>query len=420
MGKPVVVVGAGLTGLVCARRLHQAGVPVVVVEASSSVGGKMQTDVVDGFRLDRGFQVVFDRYPHLRLELDLNKLALCNFEPGALVWDGKKQREVHRENILQTLFDGIVPMADFSRINALNEELKSSTFAEIWSGDDMPITDYLASRKFSESFVERFVRPFFGGILLDRSLSGSSLQFKYYWKMLDEGHAAIPALGIGAIPDQIAGNIPEDKFVFGQKAIEIVQEGGRAVAVRLAGGQSIDAEAVVVATDASSASSLGLSVPAVQWKSCTTVYFAVDAKPTDEATLVLDGPGKSAIDFAVCTSLASRSLAPHGQHLVAATKIGLPGDADLYFAKSVRYELQTWFPKANVGSWRPLAVRRVSHAQPVMPVGYRNHRPSTKTPVAGLYLAGEVTEYAGSDGAARSGQQAAVAVLDQVWEQAPA
>lgn len=190
--------------------------------------------------------------------------------------------------------------------------------------------------------------------------------------------------------------------------------------VRLEDGRSFDAEAVVVATDASAAAALGLVVPVQTWKSCTTVYFAADSRPTPDATLALNGPGTGIVDFAVCPSVASPALAPQGQHLVSATHIGLPTGQDLYFAKSAQYELRNWFPDANVAAWRPLAVRRVAHAQPLQPVGFREHRPTVKTSTEGLYLAGEVTEFVGADGAARSGQQAAVAVLDQVWEKAPA
>lgn len=380
----------------------------------------MRTDIVDGFRIDRGFQVMFDRYPHLRLELDLKSLDICNFEPGALVWDGKKKREVHRENILQTIFDGVVPFADFMRINNLNEKLRGKSAADIWSGEDMSIGDYLSSRKFTEAFVERFVRPFFGGVLLDRGLSGSALQFQYYWKMLDEGHASVPALGIEEIPRQIAADIPNDCVLLHTRVEEVIQEGGGVKAVRLSTGETVDAEAVVVAAGPETAAKLGLSVPTMTWRSCTTAYFAADTKPTDDATLVLNGPGKGLVDFAVCASAASPALAPHGQYLVAATHIGLPSENDLYFAKSARYDLKSWFPAHNVGAWRPIAVRRVAQAQPAVGPGFHERRPSVKTPVRGLYLAGEVTEYPGSDGAVRSGQQAAVAVLDQVWESAPA
>ena len=83
---PVVVVGAGLAGLSCAVALHDAGVPVTVLEASDGVGGRVRTDHVDGFLLDRGFQVALTAYPELLRQFDLEALDLRAFDPGALVW----------------------------------------------------------------------------------------------------------------------------------------------------------------------------------------------------------------------------------------------------------------------------------------------------------------------------------------------
>ncbi|MGA1525128.1 MAG: FAD-dependent oxidoreductase, partial [Planctomycetota bacterium] len=85
MQRPVLVVGAGLAGLTCARALSAAGVPVRVLDAADAVGGRVRTDVVEGFRLDRGFQVLQTAYPEARRALDYGALELRPFEPGALV-----------------------------------------------------------------------------------------------------------------------------------------------------------------------------------------------------------------------------------------------------------------------------------------------------------------------------------------------
>jgi len=79
----VLIVGAGLSGLCAARALQAAGVTCCVLEAGEAVGGRVRTDVVDGFRLDRGFQVFLTAYPEAARELDLRALDLCPFEPGA-------------------------------------------------------------------------------------------------------------------------------------------------------------------------------------------------------------------------------------------------------------------------------------------------------------------------------------------------
>ena len=82
----VVIVGAGLAGLCCARRLAQCGVSFQVVEASDGVGGRVRTDIVEGFRLDRGFQLYLPSYPEGTRVLDYDALDLKHFTPGARIW----------------------------------------------------------------------------------------------------------------------------------------------------------------------------------------------------------------------------------------------------------------------------------------------------------------------------------------------
>src|SRR3954462_15798518 len=86
----VIVVGGGLAGLACARFLHQRGLDVKLLEASDAIGGRVRTDRVDGFLLDRGFQVLLTAYPESRRVLDYGELDLRPFNSGALVRRGGK------------------------------------------------------------------------------------------------------------------------------------------------------------------------------------------------------------------------------------------------------------------------------------------------------------------------------------------
>src|SRR5881227_3367123 len=88
----VVVVGAGLAGLACARRLTAAGVPVAVLEAGATVGGRVRTEVVDGFRCDVGFQLLNPAYPEARRVLDLATLRLRPLPVGVVVATGASRR----------------------------------------------------------------------------------------------------------------------------------------------------------------------------------------------------------------------------------------------------------------------------------------------------------------------------------------
>ena len=89
----VMVVGAGLAGLTCAHHLRGHDLDVVVLEAGDVVGGRVRTDVVDGFRLARGFQVLNTAYPEVGRVLDLDALGLCALDSAAVVHvDGRHVR----------------------------------------------------------------------------------------------------------------------------------------------------------------------------------------------------------------------------------------------------------------------------------------------------------------------------------------
>nr|WSY55481.1 FAD-dependent oxidoreductase [Streptomyces sp. NBC_00886] len=84
----VVVVGAGVAGLAAAHWLTSAGVTTAVLEAAPYVGGRMSTEKVDGFRLDRIGQFLSTSYPELRLTPGLDALVLRPFAPGVLLHSG--------------------------------------------------------------------------------------------------------------------------------------------------------------------------------------------------------------------------------------------------------------------------------------------------------------------------------------------
>ncbi len=417
MSKSVVVVGAGVSGLVCARRLSQVGVEVTVVDALRTAGGRVQTDVIDGFRIDRGFQVYLTGYPSCKLELDEKALDLRAFEPGCLVWDGKKQHEIHKDGVVQMLADRWISFGDMLKTASMSMDIKALGEGGTWGEEDMSIEAYLRGRGFGDRFIDRFVRPFFGGVLLDTSLSGSVLPFLYYWKMFDEGDTVVPALGMGEIPKQLAEAASRATFRFGVRVDALVRSGDYVTGVRLADGSTLEGDAVIVATDAKTASTLtGLPGPK-EFRSCVTVSYSTDASPISDPILVLNGTGTGLVHHVAPMSKVSPGLAPKGRHLVSATLLGNPSGDDMSLAKSVRYELRDWFKSIDVDSWVPVSVNRVPMAQMAQPVGFRDHLMSNN-PEAALFVAGEGTTYAGLDGAFRSAHDVSAAVLS--WFKQPA
>ena len=209
----VVVVGAGLAGLAAATTLHQAGRRVLVLEASDGVGGRVRTDRVDGFLLDRGFQVLLTGYPEAHRQLNLEALELRPFAPGAVVWLGNRGYRVgdpfrKPSTLLDTAFSPVGSIADKVRLLALRTRLKRTDPKQLLRGADIPTRQYLAGLGFSDRFVERFLGPLFTGIQLDPELSTSRRMFDTIFRSLTIGDSAVPAAGMGAIPAQMADDLP--------------------------------------------------------------------------------------------------------------------------------------------------------------------------------------------------------------------
>ncbi|MFZ9651177.1 MAG: FAD-dependent oxidoreductase, partial [Ilumatobacteraceae bacterium] len=207
-----VVVGAGLAGLAAARQIKSRGRSVIVVEAQDGVGGRVRTDKVDGFLLDRGFQVLLTAYPELKTQIDMSALDLKMFSSGALVMrDGRSSvvtdpfREPRRA--AATVFAPVGTLTDKLRVAALRWRVMHRNAPKILKSEDLSTTDALRDLGFSETMIDRFFRPLFGGIQLDPELRTSRRMFEIIFKSLSEGQSALPANGMSAIPEQMATNL---------------------------------------------------------------------------------------------------------------------------------------------------------------------------------------------------------------------
>ena len=398
---PVVVIGGGLAGLTCARHLHAAGIPVQVLEASDEVGGRVRTDRVDGFLLDRGFQVLLTAYPDAQRELDYAALDLKPLLPGALIRvDGRFHRVVDPwRRPIEAALNALAPvgsLADKARVARLRRRILSGTLDDLWVRPEQRTRDLLAAEGFSAQMMARFFQPFFGGVLFDPELDTSSRMFEFVWKMFAAGDIAVPALGMQAIPEQLAGSLPAGTVRTGVE-VAAVEPG----LVRLADGSTISARAVVVATEGPAAAGL-LAGDDPGSRAVTCHYFAAPRSPIGEPILVLngEGPQDGPVNNLCVESDVSPAYAPPGQALVSATVLdGAPDERD-----GVTAHLRRWFG-AQVDGWRHLRSYRVAHALP--------DRPAPRSPLVrdGLWRCGDWCEQASINGALLSGRKAAEAVL---------
>jgi phytoene dehydrogenase-like protein len=423
----ILVIGAGLAGLTCAKVLAESGQEVRILEASDAVGGRVRTDQhPDGFLLDRGFQVLFTAYPAARRHLDLPALHPREFAPGAVIVRDGKWRELgdpfRRLSLLRpTLANPLLPLGDKLRLAALRGRARRRSVPSIFlgKGQDRSAHDDLRRAGFSENgFIANFARPFFGGVFLDRQLQTSGRMFLFAVKMLAEGRTVVPEVGMGAIADQLAAHLPAGAVRLRTPVEGLVQADGRTIGVSLPGGEEMQSDVVVLATDAPTAARLaGRQIP-TEPRKVVAVYFASAQSLYHGPRLLLNANPDAFVNHAIQITNVALGYAPPGQHLLSVTVLGDPALDDAALADRCRADLAPWFPRHDLTHLRHLATYRIPFAQFDQPPGIFATLPPNATPTQGLFLAGEYTESSSIHGAMHSGEKAASAVLEYLRTQA--
>lgn len=419
MVKPVVVVGAGLSGLICARKLHQAGVPVLVVDADDRPGGRLKTDEVDGFKLDRGFQFLLTAYPTASREIDFSSLKAGSFQRGAMIFQGGRLSVLEDQSfleMLQTKFaavrDKTFPLHDRKRLSSLDNSVGKLSARQAYASLPISTEEFLNQYGFSDEAIDRFFRPFLGGIFLDPSLQFDARQFKFVWAMLNQGNMVLPANGMQAVTDQIAADIPRYLFRFGNRVSEVLRDGkGSPNGVRFDTSETLEASAVIIATEGDVAAKLVGLPTNTDSKSSICLYFETPTPFVEGAYLVLNGSGSGIVNHVAPVSNVSPSYAPPGKHLASVSLVGNPEGSNQELAEQVKQELSVWAPNKGAYMWRFIRAYRVRFAQMAQPVGFLEHRPTNATDRDGLYWAGEFTQNSSIEGAVRSGLECAALVL---------
>jgi phytoene dehydrogenase-like protein len=409
----IIIVGAGLAGLTCAKVLREHGAEIIVLESSGGIGGRVRTDERDGFLFDRGFQVYFTSYPVSRRHLDHADLNLKPFDPGAIIRHGHEESILsdplrNPKALLPSLISDAATFPDKLRTLALAaSSLSEGTVAAgEMDGADSSSLEYLRGYGFSERIIGDFYRPFYGGIFLDRSLSTSSRVLRFTLKMLATGKTAVPARGIGEISKQLASHLKLGAVRTHSPVERLLRDGDRVVGARAA-GEEHEADAVVMATDASEAGRLaGAAVPEGSVGQ-VCVYYATD-KVRSGKKIILNAEDGGFVNNAVEISAVAPMYAPHGRHLLSVVALDgfeLP-DEEIY-RRGVE-DVTRWYPEADL---EPLEIYRVPFAQFDQPPGIHKWLPENRTDTPGLVLAGEYTEDSSINGSMLSGEKAAEEVM---------
>ncbi len=380
----VIVVGAGVAGLACARQLAAAGRAPLVLERSNTVGGRVRTDVVDGFLLDHGFQVLPLAYPEARAMLDYDGLDLGEFERGAIIRaEGRFRRLADPRQApvrsLRALAGGVIGIRDGAAVMKL---LRGS-------GDETTTADALRRVGVSRATVERFFAPFLRGIFLEERLTTSSRFLDFVLKAFADGPAGLPRGGMGSIASQLADGLDV------RTGTAVATVGPHAVSLET--GEQLRATAIVVATAGV------VDEPVHGWNGVTCVYYDAPQTPIPGPWLVVNGEGGPINNLCV-PSEAAPSYAPAGRALVSLSILGA-AEPDL---DAVARQLRGWFG-SSATEWRHLRSYRIPRALPAYPVGGFGEQ-SVRL-ANGLYACGDHREHPSLNGALASGRRAADAVL---------
>ena len=372
---PILIVGAGMAGLTCASYLTRQGRDVLLLDAADAVGGRVRTDLVSGFRLDRGFQILLTAYPEARQLLNYSALDLKLFRSGARIHRDEAGNADHWMRLLnpfkepfsvfETLFSAIGTLPDKIRIVNLIRQVQNLSTHDMF---DQPATTTLAflhEQGFSDQIIDRFFRPFFGGVFLEDDLTTSSNFFQFCFKNFFLGDAAIPALGIGEIPAQLARTLPDNSIRLNTSVASVSGK-----TVTLATGETFTGEAVVLAVDAaSSARLLGRPAPAEQaFNHTTCTYFSAPASTRSDSLkadklLMINTKRSSAVHNLTVISDVAPAYAPNDQLLISVSTQGLTHVDQKALTTQISTELIGWFGP-SVREWQHLRTDHIPQALP--------------------------------------------------------
>ena len=401
------IIGGGISGLIAARVLEEHGLSATIIEATDRLGGRVKTDVVDGYNLDHGFQVLLTAYPAAKKYLDFDALALQEFLPGSAIFKNGKQKIIgdplrNLSLLIPTLFSEIGTVNDKLKILALNRRLKKKSIQNIFAEKEQTTLAYLENIGFSETIITDFFIPFFSGIFLENKLDTSSRMFEFVYKMFGEGNAALPKDGIQAIPKQLFEKLKNTTCVFNTK-VKSVENGS----IILESGEIIKSNFTIIATQASGLVS-NLKNQATLWKSCDTLYFEVTKREIRKPLIgLIAAPNALINNIFYHTSLQTSATAT--KELLSVTVIDRQNLTNKQLVTEVQKELKEL---CNIDSCTFIKQYNIPMALPKLQDIEYEMLPSETRLTEAIFLAGD-TQLNGSLNAAMiAGERAALEVIN--------
>ncbi len=403
----VYIIGAGVSGLVAAQVLENNGYHPTIIEATDRVGGRVKTDIVGGYQLDHGFQVLLTAYPAAHKYLNLDALDLQEILPGASIFKDRSQKIIgdplrDKSFLFSTIFSGIGNLSDKLKILKLNKLLKEKKIVDIFKDKEQTTLSYLSDFGFSNKMITDFFIPFFSGIFLEPKLDTSSRMFEFVYKMFGEGYASIPKGGIEEIPKQLKQNLKNTSFLFNTKVASINDQ-----EIVLDDNSKLSADAIIIATNTNN------FIPTkntVQWKSCHTLYFETENRIIDKKLIGLISAKETLINnIFYPTSLENTKKST--KELLSVTVVDSQGYSNGQLTRYVKNELQEY-----CGIFSPKLIKHydIPNALPNLKNLKYDIEPAQTQLTDKVYVAGDTQVNGSLNASMISGEKAAMGVIDML------
>jgi protoporphyrinogen oxidase len=426
MSNKIAIIGAGLTGLTCAKLLQQLGFDFLIFESSSQVGGRVRSETIDGFNIDCGFQVLLDSYQAVKRNIDLSKLNLNPFDSGAIL--GNLSNCIahpirHPNYILPTLFS-----KSFSTLDkAIILRLISQAFFNYNVGnqndlkEDSTTLDYLVELGLSDKCINEFFKPFFGGVFLDKNLQTTSRMFEFTFGHFVRGRATIPSLGMKQIPLELLNNI-NPKNLFLNTAIQSISKKSSYVELTDNKGNQVEVNKVIIASDSLNAELLlknfklqpsvsNLIESSKPYQHTFCLHFTAPSAPYNQKMIFLSPKCDSAILHLCPITNICKNYSPDSTALISVTSL-LPSSTSLEDVKNlVTQELFNLFGQ-QVSTWNCIDNRLIKFALPKTCKGTLTPWHRTSMIEDGIFLGADYTQTPSINGAMEAAENIVATILN--------
>ena len=405
----VHIIGGGISGLVAAHVLENHGLSPVIIDANDRVGGRVKTDIVKGFQLDRGFQVLLSSYSAAKKYLDYKSLDLQTLKAGSCVFVGGKQcffgdplRDLSL--FIPTLLSPLGTLGDKLKIAKLNFHLQKKPIDKIFEDREITTKEYLTAKGFSKKIIKNFFLPFFSGIFLESELYTSSRMFEFVFKMFGKGLALLPKGGIEEISKQLKNKLKKTKILFNTLASNVKDK-----EITLSDGKKIKTDFTIIATEPANLVE-GLKNQKVDWKSCQNLYFTCSRRVFKKAFIGLVANPESLINNVFYpTSIPTNNKGEN--ELISVTVVKDHGLPEEKLIERVKNELKK---ECKIDSGGFLKLYSIPKALPHLNNLQYDVSPSETKVKDGVFLAGDVLLNGSLNAAILAGENAAMGVLEAI------